>query len=405
MERMIMQFGMSKPAYHSKVAMPFIKLWRALDKGGKFSERMIKIASYKLLKAEHPEMSEKEIAHIVRTRGGSPDFLRGGLHRRAYNSLLLFSNAGIQGVRGAAEAAVEHPSAYAWKTFKQDLAPKILMYLAGIGALGLGVKKIMDRIPDRDKTNYITIPLGLTETGKATYFVMPHDFQGQVIAGLFWKALNAKSKEDAFDMMGYIGGEMPYSNLNPMITLGVDLWQYATGTNPYNEWAGRHVIPEQVFLAKDDRARKEMLRHVWNSMGGTTVYRFKRDDIQGIKSELEEIFDYPITEPFARRFVRVSDWGLREQLKEAKNEVRQERAGQLLDVKDALKKLIMEEDLTTEEMALIVTNPDVVEHNILPFIGRRYGNAFVEEFLSAQTTEEKIAVMNKLFELNEQNIQ
>ena len=72
-----------------------------------------------------------------------------------------------------------------------------------------------------------------------------------------------------------------------------------------------------------------------------------------------------------------------------------------MDIKDALKKMIMGEDLTDEEAALIIANPDVIDQNILPFLSKRYGDAITDEFLSAQTLAEKMAVINKLLELNE----
>ena len=63
--------------------------------------------------------------------------------------------------------------------------------------------------------------------------------------------------------------------------------------------------------------------------------------------------------------------------------------------------MIMGEDLADEEAALIIANPDVIDDNILPFLSKRYGDAIMDEFLSAQTIEEKAAVINKLLELNE----
>ena len=57
---------------------------------------------------------------------------------------------GFQGISAAYEAAAENPASYAWKTAKYDVAPKLLMYMAATGLMGSGLKKVMDRIPERE---------------------------------------------------------------------------------------------------------------------------------------------------------------------------------------------------------------------------------------------------------------
>lgn len=403
LDRILQSYAFTSDTYLNKVAKPFQWIWRQLDKPGKLSERVMKIAGYKYLK-EQGKVGPKELGHLVRSRAGSPDFLRGGSHRRTYNTMFFFSNAGIGGVRAAAEAAVESPAGYAWKTVKYDLIPKLFMYLAGIGLLGNEVKQIMDRIPNRDKEHYITIPVGLTENGKAVYIVMPHDFQGQVVAGLAWDVLNTHKVEDMAGLVDYLGEGVPYSSLNPWIGVGVDAWQYATGKNPYNEWSGREVIPEQIFEASGTRSHKEFMKHVWNSLGGSVVHRFKHDDVNKIKNELEKIYDVPIAEGFVRRFVRVSDWGLREELREAKQDVRSERAENNLRVKDALIKIVNEEPLDEDDIAVLVENANRLDDKVVALLIRKQGRALVSEYMTARSNAEKAAVLKKWTELHNEGI-
>ncbi|KKK66223.1 hypothetical protein LCGC14_2966260, partial [marine sediment metagenome] len=362
---------------------------------------------------------QKELEHLVRVRSGSPDFLRGSIHRRFYNAIYLFSNAGKEGIRSAIEAAREDPASYAFKTVKYDLVPKLLMYTTGVlgavlAALGIEtddetdekiqeLKLIMDRIPDRDKENYITIPLGLTDTGKAVYFIIPHDFQGQVIGGLFWDVLNAKKPADIQNLLDYMGGGMPYSSLNPLLGESLKWWRFLTNKNPYNSWTGRNVISDDAFAAAGENPKyaiEEMLKDTWNSMGGSVVHRFKSDKYSEIESELEKILKIPVASGFFRRFVRVSNWGEREKYREAAKGVRAKKAIKRIEFKMVLKKVIVGDKLTPEDRQIILNNIDWLitktgkpTQNLIKYISKGSTNAFVAEYMSAMSNDEKIAIM------------
>ena len=417
LERIILNYGLSHPKEHSTFVKPLAWLYRAMDKPGRFSERMMKIASYKYLSdaqlegglyqtqlnrhlGGHTVEDAKRKAHLVRKRGGSPDFLAGGLWRRQYNTVFLFSNAGVQGISAAYEAAAENPASYAWKTAKYDVAPKLFMYMAATGLFGTAIKAVMDKIPERDKENYITIPLGTTSTGKAIYFVMPHGFQGQLLGGLMWDAMNARKAEDLMNIADYMGGGMPYSSLNPWIGVAFDWWQYVTGKNPYNAWSGRYVLPEQIYQAGGGRAFKVMMRHTWNNMGGSVVYRFRYEDVEQIKSELEKIYDYPISDAFMRRFIRVSDWGERKKYRDAKDKIRTERANEILDVKDILIKTVNGEKISAEESATLLQNQNLIKRNLKKYIVKQGGSAIAQELASARTEEEELAVIMEWLKMN-----
>ena len=433
MDKVMRLYGLSEKKYENNVIKPFVKLWEFLDKPGRFTERIVKIGAHKQLQ-ETPVIQqklfwkdyfpvakeiagvkpppgyarqgmgieiEKEIAHIVRTQAGSPDFLRKGHLSSLYNNLFLFSNAGKEGWRASMEAAKNNPLSYTWKTVKYDVMPKLIMYGGSIGWLGPKVKRMYANIPDRDKANYICIPLGFTKSGKTAYFVMPHDFMGQAIAGTLWKSLNTEKTEDIQALFDFTMGGLPYSSLNPVIGGSIDTMRYITGKNPYNSWSGRYVVPESVFRAGGQRSHKAFAKHMWNTMGGAVVYRFRHDNIDKIKGELESLYGIPLVGSGLSRFVRVSDYGVREQLKEVKNEEKQINANDLLDAKDVLYKLVNDgvDALTDADMKALGKKPGILLDSTLKMLVEQKNVPALEEYLSASTIKEQEAVIKKWHEI------
>lgn len=434
-----------EPKKINPVIWPFVKLWEHLDKPGQFFERLPKIGASRYL--ETLDLDPMRVDHLVRTRGGSPDFPGGGEKARLWNTLFIFSRSGIRGLKAARAAFLDDPADYTWKTFKYDAIPKLMMYAAGsgavgsialelqarigreedeedllggsryeifkrdimpklyqyagyVGALGIASKEIMDRVPERDLENYIIIPVGLTKTGRAVYFLQPHDFQGQILGGLLWKAISPNRTADISSVTNYTAGGIPHANLNPWIGTGIDVAQYITGKNPYDNWRGRPVFHPMVQEAGGRDRRLAMMRHISNSMGGTSIYRFKSETVEGVKTELEKLLGTAFAQPFVRRVLRVSDHGLTEKYQDAKGEVRQERMRIVLKTRNALTKMVMGESLSFKERRIIAQNPDIIDSNMEPFLARRYGSAFIRALLSAGTEYERLAVIDKRKELN-----
>lgn len=429
LDKIMKSYGLNADLYEKKVINPFVKFWELLDKPGKFSERVVKIAGFKQLKNtpvdKFPSVKglrkltkagqkegevrqsigvdlDKEIGHIVRTQAGSPDFLRKGHLSPLYNNIWLFSNAGKEGWRASIEAARENPLSYTWKTVKYDLMPKILMYGGATGMMGAKIKRLYDNIPDRDLANYICIPLGLTASGKTAYIVMPHDFMGQAIAGTFWQAMTATKIEDVRETYNFIAGGTPYTSLNPVVSTAINTSRYISGINPYDSWSGRNIIPESIFRAGGGRSHLEYAKHLWNTLGGGVIYRFKHDDIDKVQTEFEELYGIPLVGTGLRRFIRVSDYGVREDLKKAKQEIKVKNANDLLDAKDIKYKIINNVELTDEDLLILANKPSVVsDKEILKSMAGKYGQTALEEFLNANTNEEANAVLRKWEEIND----
>ena len=323
LERMLQSYNMDK---QSKGILN--KVWDWLDKPGQFSERLMKIAGYKLMK-DLATADGKKLAHIVRTRSGSPDFRRAGHLVQLYNNIFLFSNAGKEGLRASYEAFSENKSGYAWKTAKYDIIPKLMIYAAAIGLLGDWAKRAMDNIPERDKANYNVIPLWITDSGKTVYITAPHSFTGQLMAGSLWYMLNVNKKKNLTNLLDYLAGGVPYSGLNPIFGLMMDIYQYTTGKNPYDSFRGKYVISESRFEAGPWHAENmlSMAKHAANQLGASSIFmRFKYDNLERNRDELQKLIDFPVLGRAIERFLRISSMGKQEIYAETSAEIRKRRA-------------------------------------------------------------------------------
>src|SRR3990167_6606954 len=403
LDRMMIEFGIRPMAYQNKVIAPFQKFWAWMDKPGQFTERLTKIGGYKFLKDMQKQgkyLSDKEIAHIVRVRIGSPDFKRGGHLMMLYNNVFPFSNAGKEGWRASVEAYKASPASYMLKTIEYDILPKLVMYGAAIGLLGPAIQGMMEAIPDRQKANYLTIPLGKTANGKTVYFLQPHDFTGQVVGAVLWEMMKPGMQTDTAQVVNYLAGGIPYSGLNPWLQTVQDTIQYMSGKNPYDSWRGRYVIPEQVFEAGGRDANEIFAKHVLNQMGASAlIYRFKGDTVPEIQSELEKLIDLPIAGRAIERFLRVSNRGIVEELAEVSQEVRQKRAKELLVARRAIQKMIVKEPITTADMEALARHPSIIKESMIIGLSKRYGDVYTQALFSARSNEEKAAILNRIREL------
>jgi hypothetical protein len=301
------------------------KSWDWLDKLGKVSERTGKVAGYKYLK-NRTDLSEREIAHRVRTRIGTPDVKRKGSLQWLTNNLFMFSNVNKEGIRSTYESYKQDPSAYIWKTIAMNMLPKLA--LAGFGAAALmsdddDMKRLYSNIPENDMKNYTSIPLFLTEDDKTVYLRIPDDYQGQLFGALAWDAAQGKFVGEE-SVLSTLGREQPYK-LNPALELGIDLFTYyVRGKNPYDDFRGRPVIPDLAYQTGGKEAHKAMLKHAWSTLGGNAIYR-PSYNINRDKASIEKILSTP---PFnvLGEFIRISDRGVSEKYYKTLEEARKDKA-------------------------------------------------------------------------------
>jgi hypothetical protein len=409
-----------KTEYDLKVLRPFGKLFTYFSNIGRAFERVPKVGGYLYLRKKFPDMTKHEIGHIIRNVG-SPDFLRAGRGAPIYNNMLLFSNAIKEGYRGDWESFSKSKAEYTWKTIKYNFIPKALQYAAEIGLLGWGIEKIMDGASEYDKTNYIIIPLGLVrvnpKTGedefksilddpdknvpyKSVYWRVPVDETGRFFGGIMWKALHVKEFgfQDAYTgLFDYMAGQAP--TLNPGIEVLWDIVAYASGRNPYDSFRGRYALPETIHEAGGKRARTAMARYIANKMGANIVYRFQSSNIDKIQTELEQVLGLPISSNLLGRFLKVTDYGVREDIKRAKKRAKTKRQRELLEAREAMYRLVNQQELTKENTKALLNRPGVLsEDNLIIGLARRHGFMYLEEFLAAGSKDEQDAVIKLMIE-------
>jgi hypothetical protein len=169
------------------------------------------------------------------------------------------------------------------------------------------------------------IPLGETESGKAVYMVMPHDFTGQTISALFWKLTGGEDFR-VEDLVDYINGGLPYSSLNPYLQFIIDLVQYGSGKNPYDAFRGREMIPETKWKAGGTERFRAFAEQEWNRIGLSYLYRFPYDDLDKVQNDFEKALDAPSIGPALKRFVRISDRGISDKSRKLIEENEQQKA-------------------------------------------------------------------------------
>lgn len=314
---------------------------------GNLIETLPKAAgTYYLIEQNEGTFLTQEQQSFIRRKIGSPDFLAGGTYKPITNELFLFSNAIIQGIRSDIEIATD-PTTRAgwwWKTTKIAFLPKILMFAVLYGALGDEWKELMESASEYDRTNYIIIPLGKDKNGKAIYFRIPLDETSRFLGGLFWKALTMARNEqsigtDLMNVMSYTGGQLP--SISPAVQSFVATTQYLSGQNPYDWFRGRNVISDTVFKAGGTDALKSFLGWEFQQLGGGVFYRFYHEPLAPKpESTAEKVFNLPALGNIIGRFVRVSDYGKLEELKNVEKRVEKEEAQQTLKDRELVNKYL-----------------------------------------------------------------
>ncbi len=327
-ERTLQKIGLGETKNNKKgLAKAVTNFFNGIQTVGDFIERLPKVAGYMQLK---DQMSEKQLAHFVRTRLGSPNFREGGTLTPVTNSMFLFSNAIKEGVKTDFGAATDPKtkSGYWWKTFMANVLPKLLMAMAAYGIFGKKVKELMGKASEYDKTNYTVIPLGEDENGKAIYARLPQDESGRLVSAIIWKFLNSGNRgdlkfSDLAEVFSVFGGNIP--SLAPNFTALGAIGQYLSGKNPYDAFRGRNIISDDAFAAGVKYSLPELVNWlIQNNGGGIIIPNYTPGDTD--MTTLQKVLSVPGLSNILGRWIKVSDYGQTEQLREISNEVKSEAA-------------------------------------------------------------------------------
>ena len=341
------------------------------------TEYASKIAGYSQRK-QRGEVKGGTLAHNTRNYTGTPFYKTKGKFTEVTNQVFIFSNILKEDVKTQIEIGTNPTtrSGYWIKTVKMDILPKLLMFLAASGALGKKLKDFFEDVPEYDKTNYIIVPLGIDETGKAVYMRLSHDEAGRFFAGTYWKIANAiKDGGDIKELQEILDfGEEQLPNLTPMIKLPIDWLQYLTGHNPYDPFRGRYIIDETTYSAGGKYAFKRMAMWTTNSLGLTKFATYDRS-----KNTTTQTFMQ--IAPVFSTLIKITDYGKQEKLREEAEKVKKEESRQILEDRKIIEKYVK---LAREE-------------NTTLFAATKYKNDLIMERLGDKPkTREDIKRVNQL---------
>jgi len=397
LEKMMIEHGYYNPPAANGVYQALkqfaVRLERGMDVIAASGERPSKIAADRWLREKFPEMKEAEIAWHVR-QAGSPMFLVKGSYTPITNNLIFLSNAAAEGYKTQWEYAKLDPATFAAKAVAYGVLPRLVMWTFGAGILGQGTKEVYDMITHYDKWNYLCVPLGKTKEGKAVYFRMPQDEQTRLIGGIMQGILDGvKTPDDMLQIMDFTSNQFP--GVNPLITMVGALKDVTTGQNPWDSFRNRQVIPDQVFKANDYRKWLSLGQYLWNTAGGSIIYKFNNEKPERIKGELEKIVNAPILSDLLGRFLKVSDYGITEKVKENLKPVAEQEAQMALDLKDGVEKVLTGKGnrLTPKEIFAMAAKPGALDENIQRMMAHQHGALYVEQYLRAPSVAQKMVVL------------
>jgi ribosomal protein S18 len=377
-------------------------LYDFLDKTGRISELTGKIAGYKYLKQYHPEVSAMERAHLVRTRVGTPDYMRRGAWNSVTNNLFIFSNINKEGIRSGLEAFQANPTRYAWKVAVMNVLPKAA--IAGITIWGANtlLGKTVKKIDEYDKRMYTVVPIGLVNDGKdAIYLRIPQDYEGTAISAALWDAIRGQPDEVIRDVVN----NNPY-NINPIIDVAYKAYQiYGEGINPVDEYRRRNVISDVAMEAGGTAKAKEFGAFAWNSLGGKGFYSMKTGmEIYTDETELQKVLRLPGMTALGS-YVRISHNGERSEVYDVIGEV-QKQAAKIQIRRKAATVEAVNNGRSAEEAYKMLVDSDLIDpektsinefsNTYRAYEARKSGDAWLAAVMNANSIAERKALFDAM---------
>lgn len=380
-------------------------------------ERIPKFAGYTYFKEMRPDMRDGEIADIVRTQIGSPAFLLGGRAKPVTNNIILFSQVFTTANRYNYRAWKSRPGEMALKAVYNSIAPKALMWTLKSGALlalwrAIGgdddddfgkwlnwMKRLYSRVSNYYMTNYAVIPLFEDENGKTVFITIPQDEMERYIGGMAYTILNSSNTGiDAMtDMFKLTGGQAP--GLNPLIGVTNDVWQYLTGNPVWDSHLGRPALPDDLNKARTMESHKAMGLYLAQQLGLGVVSRFDPHNKDKAKSQIEQILGIPVADDIVSRWIRVSEYGVQEEIYKSIKEEEQIAARQRLKEKEAVNKKIAGKPLTREEKSIVDSQDRRIKNMIDKAQTKNSGSVYDKMLGVANTRAEKDAVQMEILRL------
>lgn len=340
LERLLRKNGVLTGDKHDSIGEALLRVMEIALDVGRATDLASKVAAMKLLKEKHPNVDEAWLAHILRTRTGTPDTTNKGALTGLYNWVFMYSQVAFQGWRGNYGAFKDNPQSFSVKMFGQAIMPRLLVLAAGAGLIGYDeenrqeVKEYFDNIPEWFKAGSMVIPtMYRTESGKSVFLTLPQDELTRTVGGITYYLVKNMTETDRnrllTDVLDSFKTSMDYAStqapgLNPIIQtvqqMG-DIMALPAGEGPRDSF-GRHMIPERYrreWEARKGRAAGAYLKNWWNFSGLGMLGKMS-DRPEEMRSAIEQATRIPVLGGVLGRFVRVSDVGASTKAYEAKSE-------------------------------------------------------------------------------------
>jgi hypothetical protein len=390
------------------------RFFQAISDFAKFQERSHKVAGTMYLKdmIERGEisMSTQEMMLKIQSDVGSPSFLRTAKYHQVTNNLFIFSNAMKEGIRGDYVRLREDPLSVTSKFVAYNVAPKLIQKAMKYGIFGTALATFYAGVNDYDEQNYIVIPLGYTKSGKPIYFRIPQDESARVMNGFIGLVAEKAFGNGEIGVQNFMkaleSDVMP--SLNPIIPLIADTIEFASGGNPMDKFRGQYALDEDVWKAQNNKTKVEALKYMWNTYGGSSIYRLRSDDPTEIVDELEEILGIPLAGQLANVFIKVGEHPVKADIFKDFKLLDREKSRESLVFKDAMKKILSKDDtpLTEDEIKVIAKRSDYIKNNVMlrNMIGKVTGGTdLLQMLISEDDIKKKALIIKNISEFVQEN--
>lgn len=341
----IKQFGSRKEARNKLVGFAN-KFLDAMVIMGNTTEAMSKIAGDKIL-MNNPNLSPAQRAHIVRNKVGTPNIYRKGTVTALTNRVFMYSKVMINGWKADADSALNKETRAGWWNGHMRVVgtKRLLMYAAAAGWLGAELEEWFKTVDQYDLKNYIIIPLGVTNEGKASYLRIPMDYTDQIISGMTWRMLdlmreneNQTLEQEMNEMFSFASGHG--LSIAPPIDIALTWSKYLGGDNPVDSFTGRNILTAREQSARGVHGLNGMIQWTANELG---VISQVLDVIPYFNEERHSSSPAWATYiPGAPRFIKETDRGIDQQRWQAIEQERREKDRLFLKLPSEVDKLLGE---------------------------------------------------------------
>ena len=398
--------GADSKKWNEIVKHPFDSLFRKIHDMNAIMETATKVVADRYLEKHFPNMSKERRVDIIRTQAGSPAHLIRGGASAAYNNILLFSNAMKEGYRGDWEAAKGRYGEWSYHAMMSGVVPKVIMFGMAQGYMFPGQSiedakinaTIMSMIPDRVKTNYIVIPLGLRKIGnnedgspiyKAKVMLKPVDETSRLLGGVTHRLLNqhfGNATNEQSGVLEYMGGETP--QVTPAFEIINNVFKYfIKNENPVDDYTGQPIVGADKFKAGMGDA--EFYNWMWKELGGSI---FLEDnplvDLTKPKDLVDDYNEIPIISGMAKRLIR--EYDSRDVPFAYTDKIATQKAAIRVNIESGIIKGLTNRELSDAEIeAISSVSGRELKRKITTIVKKGTSSAWTSQYLSADE-EEKI---------------